>query len=648
MCGITGFYKESKGSRRELLLQMSNIIQSRGPDHYGEFISENRRLYLAHQRLSILDLSNAGAQPMESASKRFIIVFNGEIYNFRELKEELLDSGMENNLRGNSDTEILLESISYWGVEATLSKINGMFAFALYDLERDKIVFARDRFGEKPLYIYSDHHSFAFASQLKPIECFTNNLTINQAALGAQLSYSYIPAPHSIYNEVFKLLPGHFLEIDLTNIHKINYSSSRPYWRMEDLVKKSLGNKRQFDDASQVKNETKKILKKSVKQRMVSDVPLGSFLSGGIDSTCITALMQEQSDQKVKTFSIGFNDDNYNEAQHAKKVAKYLGTDHHEMYIDADDMLDLVPKLSDIYDEPFSDSSQLPTLMVSKLAKSQVTVALTGDSGDEVFCGYTRYSVGADLYDRFKSTPVSPRYAIGTAAQLLSPSSYSYTLSIISKVIPRLRKYKRFGDNVHKIARVIDFKDEADLYRKLISTSSESYLTNEIQDIVTDIMEAFGCSDLHISERMMWQDSVGYMRNDILTKVDRASMAVSLETRIPFLDNKVVEHAWSLPLANKQFNGLSKSPLRDIVSDYVPDNIMNRPKAGFGIPIDSLLRNQLREWAEGLLSESALSKTGFIDVRKVRNVWRAHLSGKVNEQYSLWNILMFQQWNLNR
>ena len=648
MCGITGFYSESENSCRSLLFKMSNIIESRGPDHYGEFISDNRRLYLAHQRLSILDLSDAGAQPMVSANKRFIIVFNGEIYNFRELKEDLLNSGIANNFRGNSDTEILLESISFWGIEDTLSKLNGMFAFALYDLDKNKIIFARDRFGEKPLYIYSDHRSFAFSSQLKPIEFFTDNLTINQSALGAQLSYSYIPAPHSIYNEVFKLIPGHFLEIDLTNIHKVNYSSSKPYWRMEELVKRSLDNRRQFENASQVKSETKKILTKSVKQRMISDVPLGSFLSGGIDSTCITALMQEQSDQKVKTFTIGFNDANYNEAQHAKKIAQHLGTDHHEMYVDANDMLDLIPKLSDSYDEPFSDSSQLPTLIVSKLAREQVTVALTGDSGDEVFCGYNRYSVGATLYDSFKSTPIAVRRSLGAAAQLCSPISYSILLSTISTLIPKLKKYKRFGDNVHKIARVIDFKDEADLYRKLISTSSESYLTHEVQDIVTEIMEAFAPSDIHITDKMMWQDSVGYMRNDILTKVDRASMAVSLETRIPFLDNHVVEHAWSLPLAYKQCNGLSKSPIRDIVSDYVPDQIMNRPKAGFGVPIDSLLRNQLRDWAENLLSEDALSKTGFIDVEKVRKVWISHLSGRVNQQYTLWNILMFQQWNLNR
>jgi asparagine synthase (glutamine-hydrolysing) len=644
MCGITGFFNNNPSNLLEQLNVMSNAIKHRGPDQSGHYISKSNQLYIAHQRLSIIDLTDAGKQPMSSGCGKFVIAFNGEIYNFEELRSEL-ESNHSVMWRGHSDTEVLVECIAKWGIDNTLVKLNGMFAFTLYDIEENKLFLARDRFGEKPLYIFSDNNSFVFASELKPIELFTKNLTLNHSAVDAQLRFSYIPAPYSIYNEVFKLLPGHSLEVDLNDFKKIDQGYAKPYWQVIDTIEKGIKNRNKFLNLNDAVSETERLLKKSIAQRMVSDVPLGSFLSGGIDSSCITALMQANSTNKVKTFSIGFNDKDYNEAQHAKDVAGVLGTEHHEMYLNANDMLDFVPKLADIYDEPFSDSSQLPTLMVSKFAKQHVTVALTGDAGDEVFCGYNRYTLGPSLVNKFGNIPIGIRNGVKRTISSISPNTYHRMFSTLSKLLPRLQKYKRIGDKLHKFARVLDFKNEADLYQKLIQNWPETAVSGEIIDIATDISTAFKYEGLTLTERMMWQDAIGYMQNDILTKVDRASMSVSLETRVPFLDNDVYQHAWSLPLDYKLYNGVTKYPLRKIISKYVPQKIMNRPKAGFGVPIDSWLRYELRNWAENLLSENALNQSGVLDTTKIRNIWLGHLSGKINEQYALWNVLMFQQWN---
>jgi asparagine synthase (glutamine-hydrolysing) len=643
MCGISGFFEVVARSSAEKIIAMSGAIEHRGSDQYGVYVSPNRNLQLAHQRLSILDLSEAGRQPMHSASRDYIIVFNGEIYNFTDLKHEL--SGQTNiNWQSGTDTEVLLECISHWGVPKTLSKLNGMFAFAVFDKANNKMYFARDRFGEKPLYIYSDDHSCAFSSELKPIELYTSKLTLNHSAVNAQLQYSYIPAPHCIYNEVFKLMPGCFIEVDLSHFSGVNHKMATPYWQMADVVENGLKLQSSVSSLNDAVQQTEVILTKSVNQRMMSDVPLGSFLSGGIDSTCITALMQANSSEKINTFSIGFNDKNYNEAHHAKAVAHIIGTQHHELYLDASDMLDLVPKLAQIYDEPFADSSQLPTLMVSKFAKQHVTVALTGDSGDEVFCGYNRYSAGVKLFDQFNRAPQSLRTGLSKVLKVPSPGLYNAVFTVFSKLATQLKKHKNIGDNVHKLANVINFVDEADLYRKLTLTWPEIAVTTEIIDIATDISQAFCAANLSLAERMMWQDTVGYMSSDILTKVDRASMAFGLETRVPFLDNDVFAHAWSLPLKYKFNNNVSKFPLRKIVSKYIPDHIMERPKSGFSVPIDSWLREELRPWAESLLSKEALRKSGILDSDKIIKMWKLHLSKKANMQLPLWNVLMFQQW----
>ncbi len=652
MCGIIGFYylrNKNKEQSFKLATKMLNSIKSRGPDFSKVLSFCESKLYLGHNRLSIQDLSESGNQPMMSASGRYCIVFNGEIYNFNELRKSLVQrTNKIIDWRSHSDTEVLLESINEWGIKKVLPQLNGMFAFAIYDRKENKLTFVRDRFGEKPLYIFSDENSFAFSSELKPIEIWTKNLSINESAVDALFRFSYIPAPFSIYNEVFKLLPGHYLEINLSNYKKLDYSNIKPFWRVVDTVKNGMDKKNKCKDINESIEEVEFLLKKAVKLRMISDVPLGAFLSGGIDSTCITALMQSQTNKNIKTFSIGFNDQNYNEAKHARQISNILGTEHYELYLEANDMIELIPNIPNICDEPFADSSQLATLMVSKFAKKHVSVALTGDAGDEVFCGYNRYILGAKLAKKFGKFSWMGRVFLGKSLATISPNTYDAIMENMSNVFTKLKKYKRVGDNLHKFARVINFKDEVDLYSKLILIWPEKALNNEVIDIATDITEIFNYKNLTLPEKMMWQDTIGYMQNDILTKVDRASMSVSLETRLPFLDNDVYEYAWSLPLEFKMHNGLTKYPLRKIISNYVPNEIMNRPKAGFGVPIHNWLRNELKDWAEDLLSEESLNKTGQFKNSVIRDIWAAHKSGKKNEQYALWNVLMYQQWYMSR
>ena len=643
MCGITGVFGST--SSVQMISAMSSLIKHRGPDQYGEYLSSDGKLALAHQRLSILDVSKFGQQPMTSSNGNFVIIFNGEIYNFKALKALLLTHSAI-TFKGHSDTEVLLECISAWGVEKTLPLLNGMFAFAVYDTQKNNIVLARDRFGEKPLYIFSNAASFTFSSELKPIEYLNKNLTLNPSALDAQLRYSYIPSPYTIYNEVFKLPAGHSISIDLNKYKCISHHDATPFWVMADVVQKGLNARKHYTDIEDSVNAVEQALTKSVKDRMVSDVSLGAFLSGGIDSTCITALMQANSAKPIKTFSIGFHDENYNEAHHAKKVAEILGTEHNELYLDPNDMLDFIPQLSSIYDEPFSDSSQLPTLMVSNFAKKHVTVALTGDSGDELFCGYNRYSHGVNVFNKLKGVPPFIRESASAMLTTPSPQAYAYIFNIFGKLSSKIKKYKSVGDKVHKLAGVINFKDESDLYKKLITTWPHTAVTGEVHDIATDVKQAFNFTGISLAEKMMWQDTIGYMQNDILTKVDRASMSASLETRVPFLDNDVFELAWSIPLAHKIYNKESKYPLRQIISKYIPDEIMNRPKAGFGVPIDSWLRKELKPWANSLLDEQALASSGLLDVKQVTNIWKLHLSGKANMRMQLWNVLMFQQWLL--
>lgn len=642
MCGILGFYSIDDSKDESLLIKMSSAIKHRGPDEFG--IYSRGPLKLGHQRLAIHDLSSAGAQPMKSHCGNYIIVFNGEIYNFKELRRKL-DQVSIRTWGSHSDTEVLLELVIQFGLEKALFYLDGMFSFAIYNVVENSLVIARDRFGEKPLYLFCSKHEFAFASELRPIEIFTKKLTINQDAVSSQLQYSYIHNDQSIYNEVIKLLPGHHLAIQISSDGNFIIGEQIEYWSALNAALDFKADSKNLT-ANEAQRAIEEAIEQSIIERMASDVPLGAFLSGGIDSTCIVALMQKNSDKKVNTFSIGFNDINYNEAHHAKAVANILGTEHHELYLEPKDIIDIVPKLHVIYDEPFSDSSQLPTLMVSKFARTKVTVALTGDAGDEVFGGYNRHILAERLSRIIERTPHSVRKGFSKLLRIPSPEQYEVLSRFIKTISSGRVTVNSLGDKVQKFSKAFDAKDGIELYRKLVNTGVNSFCNAQSQDVICK--KIFKSPYLSLTESMMLQDIVGYMRNDILPKVDRASMACSLETRVPFLSNKVFEAAWRMPMSAKINGGVGKLPLRKIISKYVPDEIMNRPKAGFGVPIYHWLRHDLRDWAEDLLSEQALKKSGLLNTDAIRHSWFLHLSGKQNLQYELWNVLMFQQWYMSK
>lgn len=638
MCGILGFYTKNETKEFNLLQAMNQKIFHRGPDQSGYFIENN--LYLAHQRLSIHDLSDAGSQPMQSHCGNYLIVFNGEIYNFKELKT-VLENKKTIFWRGFSDTEILMEFFVEFGLEKTLRKLDGMFSFAIYDRKNSLLHIARDRFGEKPLYFYSNNSEFCFSSEIKPLELFTTGLTLNQSAISYQLMYSYIPDSLSIYNEISKLLPGHYFTIDLNSSNFTSSINQVQYW---SALKTAINLK---ENSIPMSNEdsfeyVERVLEKSVIDRMSSDVPLGAFLSGGIDSSCIVSLMQKNSTKKINTFSIGFHDDDFNEAHYAKKVSEVLGTEHHELYLNARDILECVPNISTIYDEPFSDSSQLPTFMVSKFSKSKVTVALTGDAGDELFGGYNRHILSNSLSSFISNHPSCFRDLYSKALKFPSPSFYNTISKIINISTLKKISLSDLANKAVKLSNVINAKNNIDFYRKLTNTGNLNYANVVIPDIESN--EIFSCKQFSIAEQMMLQDTIGYLRNDILTKVDRASMASSLETRVPFLGNEVFEAAWSIPLSAKINSKKGKLPIRHILSKYVPVHLFDRPKSGFAVPIHEWLRGDLKDWAESLLTEDSLNSVGFLNVGEIRKSWFLHKSGKINCQYELWNILMFLQW----
>lgn len=638
MCGILGFFSTDSYKSFDLLKKMSGLIEHRGPNQNGFYNHNN--FFTAHQRLSIHDLTSAGSQPMFSHCGNFVIVFNGEIYNYQFLRT-MIESKKCVSWRGVSDTEVLLEAIVTFGFVETLKLLDGMFSFVIHDRITNHVFFARDRFGEKPLYLYQNDIEFAFSSELRAIEAFTDDLTLNQQAVSTQLQYSYIPDEYSIYNEVTKLLPGHYLTISLVLEDKFSVGNQIKYWSALDaaLKFKSSSDVLSLDESQIVIEEA---LEQSVIDRMSSDVPLGAFLSGGIDSTCIVSLMQKNSSKKINTFSIGFNDENYNEAHHASAVAKILGTEHHELYLEPKDILDVVPKLHQIFDEPFSDSSQLPTFMVSQFAKTKVSVALTGDGGDELFGGYNRHILANRLSSILEYTPHYLRKSISKLLQYCPPHHYEYIAHLLKNLTGGGLNINRLGDKLHKFSKVIESKNGFELYNNLINTGNSNFCVAEPLNLVSNSI--LNNTDLVLSESMMLQDLVGYMRNDILTKVDRASMANSLETRVPFLSNKVFDASCRAPISAKIHGSVGKMPLRNIISKYIPNEVMNRPKAGFGIPIHHWLRHDLRDWAESLLSVQALEKSGLLNTIAIRQSWAMHQSGRYNNQYELWNILMFQQW----
>ena len=647
MCGIAGFVGGNWPGRAEAVAiasRMQQAIAHRGPDSSGVWIDDESRVALAHRRLAIVDLSAAGSQPMQSASGRFVIVYNGEIYNHQDIRDELADQGLAPNWQGHSDTETLLAAIEAWGVQRALERSAGMFAFALWDKSERTLVLARDRLGEKPLYYGRQQAGgpFFFASELKAIAAHPEfRRGIDRNSLTLLLRYNYIPAPYSIYEGVSKLPPGAFLTLR----NGADQGEITHYWSGAAVAENGSADPLQLSDDEAI-DELERRASKAVSRQMLADVPLGAFLSGGVDSSTIVALMQKQSARPVKTFTIGFNERDYNEAEHAKAVAAHLGTDHTELYVTAAEARDVIPRLPDIYDEPFADSSQIPTHLVSQLARQHVTVSLSGDAGDELFGGYNRYLLTTELWSKISAVPRPFRAALARALTALPPAAWTRFGNAAAPVLPKIARVRLLGDKIHKGAPLLRSRSVEELYGGMLS------LRQDPASLVVGGSEppshATGggpeLDGLGSIERMMALDMLGYLPDDILVKVDRAAMAVSLETRVPFLDPDVIEYAWRLPMDLKIRGGETKWILRQLLYRHVPKDLIERPKMGFGVPIGAWLRGPLRDWAEALLDERRLRDEGYFRPEPVRQMWNAHLGGTVNEQYRLWGVLMFQTW----
>lgn len=613
MCGIAGYI----GNIDQLNLDKAmESIFHRGPDG-GKLVTLHENVHLMHRRLAIIDLSPAGTQPMFSHNGDLCLVFNGEIYNHQELKEKL-----KRNWRGSSDTEVFLEWISAYGLESALSEAKGMFALALYDLKKRIIYLARDRFGEKPLYYGVNDQSFFFSSELSTMKFYPSiKRKICRKSLKLYFKFGYIPSPHTIYEGIFKLKPGNYLEYDV-ELKKISQSS---YWKL-DRQQKFSGS---FEEASL---HLERKLEKTISKQMLADVPVGSFLSGGIDSTLITALMQKSSTQKISTFTVGFSDKKYNEAQFAKQIASHLGTKHTELYMTSKDALEVVPELKNIYSEPFADASQIPTYLISHLTRKHVTVAISGDAGDEVFGGYNRYLFAPKIYRASQKIPRGLRALARGGVNLFPANLWDSLLPFPS-------------ERLYKLSSTLSKSSPIEIYQRLLS-----HWDDYDNPVLTDEhLSEFKFEDetLSFEESMMLRDLYHYLPDDILTKVDRASMAVSLESRIPFLDHELVEFAWSLPLEFKIQNGISKRILREILYKYVPKNLIERPKQGFSVPLDSWLRNELRDWGESLLLKEKIDEAGLLNYSVIKRKWDEHQKGQRNWQHLLWDVLIFQDWYEN-
>lgn len=648
MCGFAGFLGAARwcdAAQGTALLQgMADPIFSRGPDDAGYWFAPlvGGGIGLAHRRLAILDLSPAGHQPMASTSGRFVLAFNGEVYNHLDLRKELGGSMV---WRGHSDTETLLAGFEAWGVRGTLERCIGMFAIALWDQKEQSLTLARDRLGEKPLYYgwqgRGDEACFLFGSELKALKAHPAFATaINRDALALLMRHNYINAPHSIYQGIYKLPPGHMLNLSLQRREPVLTA----YWSLPAVVEAGVaqpftGTGKQAVDALEV------LLKSAVQQQMLADVPLGAFLSGGIDSSTIVALMQAQSDRPVKTFTIGFHEEGYNEAVHAKAVAQHLGTEHTELYVTPQQALDVIPKLPSLYCEPFSDSSQIPTFLVSQLARQKVTVALSGDAGDELFGGYSRYTLAQNLWNKAARIPLPVRRVAAACIKTLPVAGWNAGIAPLRPLLPSSLRQANMGDKLHKGAALLSARQIDELYAQLVSHWEPQGLVLGAQEPATMLRgQRLPLKGLSNIERMMALDAITYLPGDILTKVDRAAMSVGLETRVPFLDHRVVEFACGLPMQYKLQGGVGKWALRQVLYRHVPKALIERPKMGFGVPIDSWLRGPLRDWVEDLLDENKLRQQGYFNPTPIRQKWAEHLSGKRNWQHHLWDVLMFQAW----
>jgi asparagine synthase (glutamine-hydrolysing) len=664
MCGLSGFIdttRASPGDLRSIVLHMAEALIHRGPDDAGAWVDEQHGVAFSHRRLSILDLSPAGHQPMLASSGRFLLAFNGEIYNHRDIRDELekgaslpgsdsLPPSLRERggiqWRGHSDTESMLMAFETWGIETALSRFVGMFAFALWDRQEHRLFLCRDRLGEKPLYYGWSGGVFLFGSELKALRAHPAwRGEVDRRALSLLMRHNYIPAPYSIYAGIRKVVPGTLLRLDADGLRPGVEPVANTYWSAAQVVERGLASPFAGSDAAAAA-ELDRLLRQAVAGQMVADVPLGAFLSGGVDSSTIVALMQAMSSRPIKTFSLGFKEQGYDEAIYAKAVAHHLGTEHTELYVTPEQAQAIIPRLPAMYDEPFADSSQIPTFLIAQLARQHVTVSLSGDGGDELFGGYNRYFLARDIWNKLRLMPMPLRKTMSGLLMAVSPGAWNALLDGMGPLTPRQLRSGIGGDKLHKLAGILPVHSPEEMYRILVShwDRPEDIVISGAEPLtmLTDPARNIGLEDF--TEAMMYLDMVSYLPDDILAKVDRASMAVSLESRIPFLDHRVVEFAWRLPLSMKIRQGQGKWILRQVLYKYVPKELIERPKMGFGVPLDVWLRGPLKDWAETLLDEARLRREGFFNPAPIRQKWAEHLSGARNWQYHLWDVLMFQAW----
>ncbi len=643
MCGITGFYdiarQRGDAERRSIVQAMNDALVHRGPDSGAISLDGEMPLAFGHRRLAIVDLSATGAQPMVSMSGRYEVIYNGEIYNFRALRRELEKAGAA--FKGHSDTEVFLTGCDVWGLNVTLQKMIGMFAIVLWDREEAVLHFIRDRLGKKPLYLGWAGKDLVWGSELKAIRAHPDFVPrLNQRGLEGYLRYACIHAPMSIYDGMCQLLPGHICSVSLRGDHALRSGQAlvpmmKPYWR---AVKQAAAAKKVglsgAGNPVDVLNDFESVLSQVTKERMIADVPLGAFLSGGIDSSAIVALMQKHSDKPVQTYSIGFEEAGFDEAASAKAVAQHLGTQHHELYLKGSDSLAVIPELIEIYDEPFADISAIPTLMVSRFARRDVTVALSGDGGDEMLGGYNRYTAGPALWRRLGWMPWPVR---ATLAKLIDAVPAPYW----QRYLPNKPEAARA---MHKLAGAMRQKNPAGMYDYLCSHWQDVPLMETVLSEAPALLSLAGNDNFNLAEQMMLADVQGYLPSDILTKVDRASMACALEVRAPLLDPRLFDYVWHLPHAYKIRGGQGKWLLRQLLARYVPEDLFNRPKQGFSMPVGQWLCGPLKDWAEDLLSEESLKRYADLDVVAIRQNWQDCLQGKAGADTKIWVILMFQAW----
>ncbi len=636
MCGIAGIL--NPGTKRDELERdvaaMNDCLAHRGPDDHGVWCDESAGIALAHRRLSIVDLSPAGHQPMISADGRFVIIYNGEVYNHEEIRPELTARGI--NWRGHSDTEVMLEAFAAFGIEATVKRLIGMFAIAVWDRRERTLTLVRDRLGIKPLYWAKFGGLFLFGSELKALRAISGwQPRIDRTAVAAFTRHNYIPAPHTIYQGVHKLEPGAILTLPCGSDPSI-----AQFWDARAVARAGLADPIRGSEPELI-DQLEALLKDAVARRMVADVPVGAFLSGGIDSSTVVALMQAANAGPVRTYTIGFDIADYDEANHAAAVAHHLKTEHTELTVTSKEALDVIPRLPEYYDEPFADSSQIPTYLISAMTRRHVTVALSGDGGDELFGGYSRYQLTRRFWRTLSLMPLSLRRGLANALRALSADRWTSLFG----VLPRNLRPSMAGDKLHKLASVIELDGADSIYRRLVTHWEPSTVMLNATEPHGPLWDETIVKEFPgLLERMQFMDLVTYLPDDILTKVDRASMAIALEARVPLIDHRVVEFAWRIPRVLLIRNGLSKWPLRQVLYRHVPAELVERPKMGFGIPLGEWMRGPLREWAEALLDERRLREAGFFDAAVVRRHWAQHLSGTHNFQYPLWDILMFEAW----